>query len=212
MKLSKTHKWKIYDKPFLEIESYLDDTRDGILVDANVNKTTKETSASITYVKNNKWYGFSLGYTNGELSSIYYYRNGLREGLYFTLNNKYPSMVVIYKNDKNIGIVGFWDYGKIRGVKFGSHYKDETREDGRDNFTYDNGQKAFEYIEENGTKYWVVYNPKGQMLVKYPTDNDFCKAKFYEDGKEVKIPYSFDQREFEEIYEKIKKDVNKSNS
>ena len=65
-------------------------------------------------------------------------------------------------------------------------------------------------LDEMRKAYWVVYNPKGQILVKYPTDNDFCKAEFYEDGKRVEIPYYFDQKEFEEIYEKIKNDVNKS--
>lgn len=115
--------------------------------------------------------------------------------------------MVIYEGDKNMGMVDFWEYGRIRSVKFGAKY---NKSGTKHNSTYDNGQKAFEYIEENGVKYWVVYNPKGEMLVRYPTDNDFCKAEFYENGKKVEIPYYFDQKEFEAIYDKIKEDVNKS--
>jgi len=98
----------------------------------------------------------------------------------------------------------FYKNGDIRGCKFNATKFLKRKKE------YDNGQKAFEYLEENGTKYWAVYNQKGQILIKYPTDNDFCKAEFYENGKKVEIPYYFDQKEFEEIYEKIKNDVNKT--
>ena len=210
--LNKTHNWEIYDDPFIEIESYLNNTRDGILVNYNIDNNNQNLFINATSVRNNMWDGFSLGYKDGELNSIYYYKKGTKNGIYLTFHNRYPSLLVIYSNNKNIGLVNFWDYGRIRGIKFGSNYKDETRERGKDNDTYDNGQKAFEYLEDNGTKYWVVYNPKGKMLIKYPTDNDFCKAEFYENGKKVEIPYYFDKKEFEEIYEKIKNDVNQSNT
>jgi len=113
---NQAHTWKTYDKPFLEIESYLDNTRDGILIDTNTDKITKEISASITYVKNNKWNGYSIGYMNGKLNSIYYYKKGLKTGIHFTLNDGYPSLLVVYSNDVSVGLIGFWDYGRYFGL------------------------------------------------------------------------------------------------
>ena len=208
--LHKTHDWKIYTEPFREIEIYISNLQDGLSIYCQQDNKDNDIYIGITNINSNKWDGFSINYLNGKLSSVHTYKEGKKEGIHLSLHNNYPSLVVVYSDNKNMGLIGFWDYGRIRGIKFGSNYKDETRESGKDNDTYDNGQKAFEYLEENGTEYWAVYNPKGQMLIKYPTDNDFCKVEFYENGKKVEIPYYFDQKEFEEIYEKIKHDVNKS--
>ena len=212
--LSKNHIWFTENPPFRGIISYKANKRDGIKVYSNHEvdgkKQKNDLFTNIFPLKLGQIHGISLGYFNEMLSDITYYKNGKQDGINISFDKGYPSLLVVYENNKNMGLVDFRYYGRIRGIKFGSHYKDETREDGKDNDTYNNNQKAFKYLEENGIKYWVVYNPKGQILIKYPVDNDFCKAEFYENGKKVEIPYYFDQQEFEEVYEKIKQDANRS--
>jgi hypothetical protein len=203
--LSKTHTWVTSSDTLI---SYKNNLKDGISIsfekDAKYNKVYFFVSNYIL----GKEDAFSFIYVNGKLSNIDTYNQGLHTGISISFNKNHLDWVRIYDNNKAIGSVDFWSSGMARSIKFGSKFYNKSGVGHND--TYDNGQKAFEYLEENGTKYWVVYNPEGGMLVKYPTDNDFCKAKFYEDGKEVKIPYYFDQKEFEEIYEKIKNDFNKS--
>ena len=149
--------------------------------------------------------GISYFYSNGKLINLTFFEEGKKVDIDFSLDaNFLLTQLTIYSNKKEMGFCHFYKNGDIRGCKFNAKEFLRSKEE------YKNGQKAFEYIEENGTKYWVVYNPEGEMLVKYPTDNDFCKAEFYDNGKKVEIPYFFDQKEFEEIYEKIKNDVNKS--
>jgi len=206
--LSLNHRWSVESIPFKGIASHKNGMKDGIQIYSNYeyNEVTQrnELFSGIDPIRHNHRHGIYFGYSDEVLDSINYYKEGEKDGIHFSFQKEYPSLVVVYSKDENKGLVDFWEYGRIRGIKFGSNYKDGTREGGKDNDTYDNGQKAFEYIEENGTKYWVIYDPKGEMLVKYPTDNDFCKAEFYEDGKKVEIPYFFDQKEFEGVYEKIK--------
>lgn len=203
--LNKTHTWIIASD---KIESYKNNLKDGISI--SFEKDMKYNEMFVFIINNilGKKDGLSFAYIDGNLSHIDTYSQGLRDGVSINLSNNNIYWVTVYDNNKAIGSVDFWSSGMSRSIKFGSKFYNK-RGVGHNNL-YDNGQKAFEYIEENGTKYWVVYNPKGQMLVKYPTDNDFCKAEFYEDGKKVEIPYYFDQKEFEEIYEKIKNDVNNS--
>lgn len=208
MNLNKTHDWKISLKPFTKIESYIGNLRDGVSITYEIDDKYGDTY--IFFIKNKLGHknGFSFLYVNSNLLSIERYKNGVKNGINLKMKHNYPSFLEVYTDGKAIGLVDFWEDGDVRSVKFGSKYYNKSAVS--HNYTYNNGQKAFEYLEENGTKYWVVYNPKGEMLVKYPIDNDFCKAEFYDNGKKVEIPYFFDQKEFEEIYEKIKNDVNKS--
>ena len=195
----------------MEIESYIDNRKDGVsLYYGNLDDRSKNIFMGVSQIHFDKRDGAALDYINEKLYHISFYKNGIKDGIDFTMKDVFPSLVIVYKKNQNVGLVSFKENGEIGEIKFGSNYKDETREGGQNSTIYDNGQKAFEYIEENGTEYWVVYNPKGEMLVKYPTDNDFCKAEFYNNGQKVKIPYYFDQKEFNEIYEKIKNDANKT--
>jgi len=203
--LNKTHDWKISLKPFIKIESYIGDLKDGISIDYEIDSEYNDRYIFIRKYKLNKRTGASFSYINNKLFSIEIYSNNMKNGIALQWDNNSPSLLVVYINDKAVGLTSFWEDGRTRGIKFGSKYFNKSGT--KHNDTYDNGQKAFEYIEENNIRYWAVYNPQGEFLVKYPTDNDYCKAQFFENGKEVKIPYYFDQKEFEEIYEKIKNDI-----
>jgi len=145
--------------------------------------------------------GISLSYFDQNLTYVTHYSEGKKEGIYLTLKDNYPNHLVIYSKDKEIGMVAFWEEGNIRSIKFGTEYNKPA---GTHSYVHKNGTKAFGYITENGVDYWVVYSPTGQLLLKYPRDNDFCKVQFFENGKEVKIPLYFDQQEFEKVFKELK--------
>ncbi len=192
----------------MEIESYIDNRKDGIsLYYGNLDDRSKNIFMGVSQIHFDKRDGITLDYINEKLYHISFYNNGVRNGVDFTMRYGFPSLVIVYKNNQNMGLVSFKEKGEINEIKFGSNYKDETREGGENSTTYDNGQKAFEYVVDRGVQYWVVYDPQGKMLVKYPLDNDFCKAEFYDNGKKVEIPNYFDRNEFEEVYKKIKNDT-----
>jgi antitoxin component YwqK of YwqJK toxin-antitoxin module len=149
--------------------------------------------------------GFSYYYNNNKLVSITTYSCGKREGLNIYFNEKFiPEQIHIYNDDQAIGLVEFFKSGAMRGMSFNA--KEFTNRKKK----YSNGVKAYDELLENGIQYWAIYGFEGDILIKWPFDNDFCKAQFFENGKEVKIPYYFNQKEFEMIYTKIQKDVNKS--
>ena len=208
VKLNKTHNWKISQKPFTKIESYIGNLRDGVSIAFEIDNKYGDVYVFFANNKLGQKNGFSFVYLNGNLLIIEQYTNGVKNGIYLKMSHNYPSFLEIYTDGKAIGSVGFWEDGRIRSVKFGSKYYNKSGTG--HNYTYDNGQKAFEYIVDHGIKYWIVYDPQGRILIKYPIDNDFCKAEFYNNGQKVKIPYYFDQKEFNEIYEKIKNDANKT--
>uniref|UniRef100_UPI003563C695 hypothetical protein n=1 Tax=Sulfurovum sp. TaxID=1969726 RepID=UPI003563C695 len=103
-------------------------------------------------------------------------------------------------NDKSIGMIVFWESGSIRGMEFDANNKVSEH----DRSLYQNGQKAYVEIEEDGINYRVVYNQDGELLLKWPMDNDVCKAQFYNQGIQVDVPLFFDMKEFEVIYNEIK--------
>lgn len=145
--------------------------------------------------------GFSLSYFDQNLTFVKHYVEGKKDGIDLTFKDNYPILLVIYSNDKSIGMVAFWEEGSIRSIKFGTEY---NKPGGTHSYVHKNGTKAFEYITENGVNYWVVYNPDGQPLFKYPRDNDFCKVQFFENGKKVKIHLYFDQQVFEKVFKELK--------
>lgn len=145
--------------------------------------------------------GFSLSYFDQNLTFVTHYLQGKKEGVYLTLKDNYPNLLLIYSNDKEIGMVAFWEEGNIRSIKFGTEHNKPA---GKHSYVHENGTKAFEYLTQNGVNYWAVYSPNGQPLFKYPRNNDFCKIQFFKDGKEVKIPLYFDQQEFENVYKELK--------
>ena len=205
--LKKTHTWMITSDG---VESYKNNLTDGISISFEKDVKYNEVYFFVTTNTLGKKDGFSFMYLDGNLSHIDTYTQDLRNDISISFKNNHIYLVTVYDKNKAIGSIDFWSSGMSRSIKFGSKFYRKSAVSHND--TYDNGQKAFEYLEDNGTKYWVVYNPKGEMLIRYPTDNDFCKAEFYENGKKVEIPYYFDQKEFEEIYEKIKNDINQSNT
>ncbi len=215
-KLNIDHQWKVDESlPWETIETYKQGVRDGLEVSGQILKNddnTKDLSILVNKITNNKRDGFSLGYNNGYLVSVDYYKEGKKDGIHFSFHDLYPSMLVVYSNDEIIGLLGFLEYGRIRDIKFGTQYKDFAREEGADRDSYKNGQKAFGYIKENGIKFWIVYDENGQVLLKYPVDNDFCKAQFFDNGRQVEIPFYFDEKEFERVYHNIKDSVTKNNN
>ena len=188
-----------------ELISYKKGEKNGLklilLSEFNKKDKIKDTSISVTSMKDNKNHGYSLFYMDRRLGSIGYYTNGKLNGIRFSFDNDfYPSVLEIYENDKLNGMsIFFIDEGEIRG-KFMN--RDGKRYD--ESNTFENGQIAYSEIEEQEVKYRVFYNSKGEILLKWPKDSDFCKARFYENGKETKIPTLIDSGEFDKIYKEVK--------
>lgn len=203
---SKTHQWNVDESlPWKIIETYKEDIEDGIQISKYVQKTNeneKNILVVISPIKNKNRNGYSLGYQNGELNSVKYYSYGKKDGIHFDLHDFYPTLLSVYFDNKSVGVMGFWDYGRIRDIKFGNHYQSLAREDGKNNKVYDNGQTAYAEIVEGDIEYWIIYDINGNRLIKWPFDNDICKAQFFENDKLINVPLYLDQKELEEIFER----------
>lgn len=203
--LSKDHTWKpdvIFGN---DIMSYKNGMEDGIFVtheeSYNKAKDRNETFSYVSHYQNNKREGVSLSYQDGKLFGLSFAVQGKREGINLSFNSDLvPSLLEVYDNDKSIGMIVFWESGSIRGMEFDANNKVSEH----DRSLYQNGQKGYVEIEEDGINYRVVYNQEGELLLKWPMDNDVCKAKFFNKGIRVDVPLYLDTKEFEVIYNKIK--------
>ena len=203
--LSQDHTWKrdyLFTNDFV---SYKNNMEDGILVvqEKSYNKTKdrNEIFSSVSHYQNHKREGLSVNYHDGKLFGLSFTVQGKREGIKLSFGSDLvPSLLEVYDNNKSVGMIVFWENGTIRGMEFDADNKVLKH----DRSLYQNGQKAYAEIEEDGISYRVVYNPKGELLLKWPTDNDFCKAQFFEKGTQVNVPLLFDTNEFEVLYNKIK--------
>ncbi len=203
--LSKDHTWKpdvLFENDFV---SYQNNKEDGIFVTQeesyNRAKEKNETFSSVSHYQNNKREGLSVSYHDGKLFGLSFAVQGKHEGINLSFNSDLvPSLLQVYDDDKSIGMIVFWENGSIRGMEFDANNEVFKH----DRSLYQNGQKAYTEIEEDGISYRVVYNPKGELLLKWPMDNDVCKAQFFENGIQVKVPLFFDTKEFEVLYNKIK--------
>ena len=103
-----------------------------------------------------------------------------------------PSYVYIVHNNEHVAYINFLFPGYFPFMEENEQIQLKT--------TYKNSQKCFESIEENGIDYWVFYNVDGSIVLKWPKDNDFCKAQFYIDNKQEKIAFEFNYAEYLKFY------------
>ena len=208
IKYSKNHSWGIehLDSSWKILSSYKNNIEDGLsisfskeynsIIDAN------ETYISITPIENGKQIGSSFSYFNNRLSSIHQKLLGQREGIEIQLyKNMMPSMILVYEKDKLIGEIWFWEDGTIREIEFDAKHKFKKN---WKNIRYANGQKAYLEKEEKDLDYRVIYNPNGEVLLKFPMNNNLCKIKLYQQGEKVDIPLYIDMKEVIDIFKEEK--------
>lgn len=209
--LTKTHQWKMDESiNGIRIKSYKDNIADGILIETDmaVNKEndTSETFFSVTKIINNRYRGYSIWYIDGIMRGMNYYQNGKIFSMNFN-NDLLPLDIFINKvgngKSSNIGMLIFEIDGSLRGVKFNAQEFKYSKE------RYDNNQTAYQEIKENGINYRVLYDYEGNLLLKWPEDNNICKAQFFDNGRQVEIPFYFDEKEFEKVYHNIKDSATK---
>lgn len=211
MRYSKDHYWKIeqMDIFWRILSSYKNNkVEDGLSIsfskEHNSISDTNETYISISSVENGKETGLTLSYIDSTLSKIQQMKLARKEGIKIEFyKNMMPSMVLVYKEDKLIGEIWFWDDGSIREIEFDAKHKFKKT---WESIKYSNGRKAYLEKKENGLDYRIIYNTNGEVLLKFPINNDPCKIQLYEQGKKVNIPLYLDVEEVIDIFniEKLK--------